>query len=69
MFLLRPNPNAQQPAHAGGALKHEEPSVAWPVRWSGWLDVEHLDSSFLQGFEENAADASDSLHTTSEDGC
>jgi hypothetical protein len=31
---LPANDQAQQPAHAGKALKHEETSIAWPVWWS-----------------------------------
>jgi hypothetical protein len=28
---------AQQPAHAGTPLKHDETPFAWPVFWSPWL--------------------------------
>src|SRR5262249_27275857 len=37
-----PNDHAQQPAHAGGPSKHEEPSVAWPVCWSRLFGVVYL---------------------------
>lgn len=33
-FVSHPNDPAQQPAHAGAALKLREPSTAWPLCWS-----------------------------------
>src|SRR5262249_15347523 len=30
------NDKAQQPAHAGGARNHEQPSIAWPVCCRAW---------------------------------
>jgi len=30
---------AQQPAHAGEALKPEDTSFAWPVCWSNWFGI------------------------------
>src|SRR5262249_27388602 len=44
--LSSPNGPAQQPAHAGTALKLDEPSIAWPVGCSAWFGV--LRKQFLK---------------------